>query len=99
MPSLTYSYSVKPNSTWTLLKPHFETLVSRFAFPHLAFTEHKQSLWDLDPVDFIRTSTDAWEAYSSPVAAATAFVLQLVQSRSKTAFLPILNFVNQVLSG
>ena len=46
----------KPKSTWALLKPHFETLISRFAFPHLSFTEAKQEIWNVDPVEFIRTS-------------------------------------------
>ncbi|KAI0029851.1 ARM repeat-containing protein [Vararia minispora EC-137] len=93
-----FTECVKPKSTWALLKPHFETLVSRFAFPHLSFTPAKQNLWDLDPVDFVRTSLDAWGEYSSPVAAATSFTLQLVQSRPKATFMPILNFINSVLT-
>lgn len=50
------SFSVKPKSTWMLLKPHFETLVSSFVFPQLAFTNMKQELWDTDPVEYIRNS-------------------------------------------
>lgn len=48
--------SVKPKSTWTLLKPHFETLVSTFVFPQLSFTSVKQALWENDPVDYVRVS-------------------------------------------
>jgi hypothetical protein len=48
--------SVKPKSTWQLLKPHFETLVSSFVFPQMSFTSTKQELWENDPVDYVRIS-------------------------------------------
>ncbi|TFY82908.1 hypothetical protein EWM64_g1102 [Hericium alpestre] len=89
---------VKPKSTWALVKPHFETLVSRFVFPNLSFTTARQELWDEDPVDYVRTSIDEYENYSSPVSAATSFLFQLVSSRTKTTFMPILGFVNTVLA-
>ncbi len=54
--SLTRLVSVKPKSTWKLLKPHFESLVSSFVFPQLSFTAAKEELWTNDPVDFVRTS-------------------------------------------
>jgi len=50
------AHSVKPKSTWALLKPHFETLVSSFVFPNLSFTPAKKEVWDSDPVEYIRTS-------------------------------------------
>ena len=46
--------SVKPKSTWQLLRPHFETLVSSFVFPQLSFTPAKQELWENDPIDYVR---------------------------------------------
>ncbi|ETW81490.1 hypothetical protein HETIRDRAFT_125032 [Heterobasidion irregulare TC 32-1] len=93
-----FTECVKPKSTWALLKPHFEMLVSTFVFPNLSFTPEKQELWDTDPVDYVRTSVDEYENYSSPVSAATTFLFQLVSSRSKTTFMPILGFVNSVLA-
>lgn len=48
--------SIKPKSTWTLLKPSFETLVSSFVFPQLSFNATKQALWENDPVDYVRLS-------------------------------------------
>jgi hypothetical protein len=54
--TLCFTFSVKPKSTWTLLKPHFENLVSSFIFPHLCFSASKQELWNADPADYIRTS-------------------------------------------
>lgn len=54
--SLPPSYSVKPKSTWSLLKPHFETLVSAFAFPQLCFTAEKQELWRDDTNEYLRST-------------------------------------------
>ncbi|KAI0786127.1 ARM repeat-containing protein [Abortiporus biennis] len=93
-----FTECVKPKSTWALLKPHYETLVSSYIFPQLSFTPAKQELWDTDPADYIRTSVDEFEAYDTPVSAATTFLLSLASNRTKTTFLPILNLINQVLS-
>ncbi|KAI0286170.1 armadillo-type protein [Russula brevipes] len=92
-----FTECVKPQSTWGLLKPHFESLVSNFVFPNLSFTPGRQELWQLDPIDYTRTSIDEYENYSSPVAGATTFLCQLVSSRTKATFLPILSFVDKVL--
>ncbi|KAI9443408.1 ARM repeat-containing protein [Lactarius indigo] len=92
-----FTECVKPQSTWGLLKPHFESLVSNFVFPNLSFTPARQELWQSDPIDYTRTSIDEYENYSSPVAAATTFLCRLVSSRTKATFLPILGFVNSVL--
>ncbi|KIY51516.1 ARM repeat-containing protein [Fistulina hepatica ATCC 64428] len=89
---------VKPKSTWTLLKPHFLTLVSSLVFPHLSFTREKQDLWEDDPVDYVRVSLDDYETYTSPVSASTSLLLALATKRTKVAFVPILAFINSVLS-
>lgn len=39
-----------------LLKPHFETLVSSFAFPQLCFTAEKQELWRDDTNEYLRST-------------------------------------------
>ena len=49
-----FSDCIKPKSTWHLVKPHFETLVSSFVFPQMSFTPAKQESWDIDPIDFVR---------------------------------------------
>ena len=54
--NLLHPNSIKPKSTWTLLKPSFETLVSSFVFPQLSFNATKQALWESDPVDYVRIS-------------------------------------------
>ncbi|KZS92303.1 ARM repeat-containing protein [Sistotremastrum niveocremeum HHB9708] len=94
-----FTECVKPKSTWQLLKPHFQSLVSSFVFPQLSFSPNKQELWATDPVEYIRTSIDEYEDYNSPVSSATSFLVALASSRLKTTFLPILNFINSVLDG
>lgn len=48
--------SVKPKATWTMLKPHFETLVSSYVFPQLCFNPTKQEQWETDPIEYLRVS-------------------------------------------
>ncbi|KAG5643336.1 hypothetical protein DXG03_001055 [Asterophora parasitica] len=92
-----FTECIKPKSTWVLLKPSVETLVSSFVFPQLSFNEAKQALWESDPVDYIRISVDEYESFASPVSAATSFLFSLASNRTKTSFLPILGFINTVL--
>lgn len=51
-----YVDSVKPKSTWALLKPHFQDLISNYVYPQLSFTPAKQESWQTDPIEFVRTS-------------------------------------------
>lgn len=59
--------SVKPKSTWALLKPHFERLVETFVYPNLSFTQSKQELWDTDPVDYVRTTVGPYSFSRSSI--------------------------------
>lgn len=61
---LLFVASVKPKSTWILLKPHFESLVSTFVFPQLCFNYSRKTLWENDPVDYVRISVG--EIFPSP---------------------------------
>jgi len=40
---------------------------------------------------------DEYETFTTPVAAATTFLLSLASNRTKTTFLPILGFINSIL--
>ncbi|KAF7364786.1 Importin N-terminal domain-containing protein [Mycena venus] len=53
-----FTECIKPKSTWTLLKPHVQTLVESFVFPQLSFNPARQSLWEEDPVDYVRISVE-----------------------------------------
>ncbi|KAH8091016.1 armadillo-type protein [Cristinia sonorae] len=88
---------IKPKSTWALLKPHYETLVRSYVFPQLSWNATRQEQWDSDPVDYIRTAVDEYEAFDTPVSAATSFLLALASNRTKITFLSILGFINSIL--
>ncbi|KAG1858851.1 armadillo-type protein [Suillus subluteus] len=92
-----FTECIKPKSTWILLKPHVDSLVANFAFPQLTFNASKQAMWEADPVEYVRASVDEYENFSSPVSGATSFLLSLASNRTKTAFLPMLQFINTVL--
>ncbi|KAJ6583909.1 armadillo-type protein [Mycena vulgaris] len=92
-----FTECIKPKSTWTLLKPHVQTLVESFVFPQLSFNAGKQNLWENDPVDYVRISVDEYESFATPVSAATTFLFSLASNRTKTTFMPILGFINSVL--
>ncbi|KAF9046357.1 armadillo-type protein [Panaeolus papilionaceus] len=93
-----FTECVKPKSTWILLKPHFDTLVSKFVFPQLSFTEARRQLWENDPIDYVRVSVDEYESYTTPVSAATTFLYALAVNRTKITFMPILSFINTILA-
>ncbi|KAF8625982.1 hypothetical protein AX17_006706 [Amanita inopinata Kibby_2008] len=92
-----FTQCIKPKSTWTLLKPHVENLVSTFVFPQLAFNASKQAAWENDPVEYLRASIDEYESFNSPVSAATTFLYSLATNRTKASFVPTLTFINNVL--
>lgn len=43
------------------------------------------------------TLIDEYESYATPVSAATSFLFALAGNRTKTAFMPILSFINTIL--
>ncbi|KAJ7031549.1 armadillo-type protein [Mycena alexandri] len=98
-----FTECIKPKSTWTLLKPHAQTLVetlrrdSAGVFPQLSFNAARQQLWESDPVDYVRVSVDEYESFATPVSAATMFLFSLASNRTKTMFMPILQFINRFL--
>ncbi|KAG8955960.1 hypothetical protein FRC04_006408 [Tulasnella sp. 424] len=94
-----FGYCVKPKTTWEMLKPHAQTLVSRLVFPQLRFDHTKAELYEHDPVEYVRESSEDFEDYGSPRAAAVGFVHTLATTRTKTAFMGILELVNQALKG
>ncbi|KAG8837524.1 hypothetical protein FRB91_008072, partial [Serendipita sp. 411] len=89
---------VKPKATWQLLKPHFENLVSSFAFPQLCFTTEKQELWRDDTNEYLRRTFEEYDDYQSGISTATSFLLTLAKTRTPTTFMPILSFIQNMLT-
>ncbi|KAG8996957.1 hypothetical protein FRB90_012609 [Tulasnella sp. 427] len=94
-----FGFCVKPKTTWEMLKPHAQTLVSRLVFPQLRFDHSKAEAYEHDPVEYVRETSEDFEDYGSPRAAAVGFVHTLATTRTKTALMGILELVNQALKG
>lgn len=92
-----FSDCIKPKSTWHLIKPHFQTLVSSFVYPQMVFTPAKEELWHSDPVDLVRQQVDDGDYFDTPLVAASTFLIQLVKSRTKVTFMPVIAIINNVL--
>ncbi|PWN26503.1 ARM repeat-containing protein [Jaminaea rosea] len=91
-----YEECVKPKSTWSLLKPHVNTLVQQFVFPRLCTRQADEELWELDPVEFVRFNIDPIDI-GGPETSASSFLTVVASKRTKTAFLPQLEFVTSVV--
>ncbi|KAG9122758.1 hypothetical protein FRC07_000720 [Ceratobasidium sp. 392] len=92
-----FQQSAKTKTTWQVLKPHIQGLVSSFVFPLLVFTDEKAEAWAADPVDYVRFDIAEFEDYGTPFGMATVFIQGLATTRTKAVFEPMLNFINSVL--
>ena len=92
------SECIKPKSTWSLLKPHLNQIISDFVFPQVIFNQSQADQFDNDPIEFIRSAVDPLENFNSPSSASTSFLITLTRNRTKSSFDNVLSFVNEVLS-
>ncbi|EST07572.1 Exportin/Importin, Cse1-like protein [Kalmanozyma brasiliensis GHG001] len=93
-----FTECVKPKATWALLKPHVLQLTQSFIFPRLCFSEEDDELWELDAVDFVRANLDPFEEIGSISGSAATFVQTVASKRTKTSFMPLLEFVTSVVN-
>ncbi|KAF8746692.1 ARM repeat-containing protein, partial [Rhizoctonia solani] len=89
--------SAKAKTTWQVLKPHIQGLVSSFVFPLLVFTDDKAEAWAADPVEYVRFDIAEFEDYGTPFGMATVFIQSLATTRTKASFGPMLNFIQSIL--
>lgn len=93
-----FTECVKPKSTWALLKPHVLQLTQSFLFPRLCFSEEDDEMWELDAVDFVRANLDPFEEIGSVAGSAATFIQTVASKRTKSAFMPLLEFVTEVVN-
>lgn len=72
-------------------------LVEHFVFPQLCWSAADATVWAEDPHEFVRTRLDPFDDFYSASAACINFVVDLIKTRKKATFLPILGFLNGVL--
>ncbi|KAF8685755.1 ARM repeat-containing protein [Rhizoctonia solani] len=89
--------SAKAKTTWQVLKPHIQGLVSSFVFPLLVFTDDKAEAWAADPVEYVRFDIAEFEDYGTPFGMSTVFIQSLATTRTKASFGPMLNFIQSIL--
>ena len=87
--------SIKPKSTWQLLKPHVDSIVQNLAFPIFCFNEEDAETFEDDPIEFIRSQLDIIEEANLLAGRAGIFVESLVTKR-KATFMPQLEFVQSI---
>ncbi|RLV91979.1 Nonsense-mediated mRNA decay protein 5 [Spathaspora sp. JA1] len=92
------SHCVGEKSTWLLIKPYYETLISHLVYPLLCPSDESLELFDEDPVEYIHLFFDPHYEYDSPDRAALALIATYVYKRKKTTLIPILTFIHQQLN-
>ncbi|KAH7322034.1 ARM repeat-containing protein [Rhizoctonia solani] len=92
-----FQQSAKAKTTWQVLKPHIQGLVSSFVFPLLVFTNEKAEAWAADPAEYVRFDIAEFEDYGTPFGMATIFIQGLATTRTKASFGPMLNFIQSIL--
>lgn len=88
---------VKAKSMWQLLRAHMQQIIEAIVYPRLCFSEEDEELWELDPVDFVRSFTDPLDEASSVGSAAALLLNTAVSRRTKTMFVPTVQFITKVL--
>ncbi|KAI8097286.1 armadillo-type protein [Halteromyces radiatus] len=89
--------SIKHKTTWQIMKPHTDVLVSQFIFPQLCISLEDEQLWQNDPVDYVHKKIDPLEDFHSPQINVTNMLIDLAHHRKKHTFMGILGFINNVL--
>lgn len=66
--------------SWKILRMHFDSLLQDVIVPLLSFNNELAELWENDPLEYIRSSTD-YESDETPAESAAIFVKQICTSR------------------
>jgi hypothetical protein len=92
------SHCVTQKSTWLLIKPYFETLVSHFIYPLLCPTDDILETFDEDPHEYIHLRFDIQEEFDSPDMAALGLLATFAHKRKSTTLQPIMTFAHSQLT-
>jgi hypothetical protein len=92
-----FSHCVVEKSTWTLLKPYYETLISHLIYPLLCPSNDVLELFETDPHEYIQLNFDIIDEFDSPDIAALGLLVTFVYKK-KTTLEPIMTFINNQLS-
>lgn len=92
------SHSVTQKSTWLLIKPYYETLISHFVFPLLCPDDEILELFDEQPQEYINLRFDIQEEFNSPDIAALGLLATFSDKRRSTTLQSIVTFAHTQLT-
>ncbi|KAI1755788.1 importin-beta domain-containing protein [Xylaria castorea] len=87
----------RPKSTWNLMKPHLNNLVTHLVFPVLCLSGEDVEKFEEEPEEYLHRKLNFYEEVSAPDVAATNFLVTLTKVRRKQTF-ELLQFINSVVS-
>lgn len=93
-----YIECIMAKGLWSLIKPHFLTLVQTFAFPALCLGQEDVEKFEDEPIAFSRERMDPIEEHSTPSSIAFEFVRVAVSKRKSSTFHPVLEFLQEVMT-
>ncbi|CAH2350487.1 nonsense-mediated mRNA decay protein 5 [[Candida] railenensis] len=86
------SHSVTQKSTWLLIKPFFETLISHFIYPLLCPMDEILEIYEADPLEYIHINFDIYDEINTPDIAALGLLVTFVDKRKNSTLDTIVNF-------
>ncbi|GAA5868690.1 hypothetical protein JCM8547_003784 [Rhodosporidiobolus lusitaniae] len=91
---------INPKSMFALLKPHIPSLVQHFIFPLICLSEEEIEAFQDEPSEFAKQHFGDFlpDTYASPTASSLVFLSALVETRAKSTLLPLLEFIQGVVS-
>lgn len=92
------SHCIVEKSTWSLIKPYFETLVTHLVYPIICPDDQILEIYEEDPQEYINLSFDQTSEYDSPENAALGFIATALYKKPKTTLPCISTFIYQQLT-
>ncbi|KAI8810868.1 armadillo-type protein [Cladochytrium replicatum] len=82
---------------WGQYKQHLQTMIVKYIFPTLCYTEADAELWEDDPLEYIHTKYDYQETSRSPSNAVGYLLMEIVHRRFKSTFASVMEFIFGIL--
>ncbi len=91
------SNSIEMAPTYKMIKPHLDFLLFNVITPTLCLSEEDISLFDEDPIEFVRKVNDPSEDWLTPRKAAITLLQSLARYRKKDVLPKLLAYFDQSL--
>ncbi|CCG23840.1 Nmd5 protein [Candida orthopsilosis Co 90-125] len=92
------SHCVVEQSTWKLIKPYFETLITHLVYPVIVPTDQILEIYEEDPQEYINLCFDITGDYNNAESAALGFIATALHKRRKFCLQPIINLIQNELA-